>query len=204
MNNKKPKKNTKELDCGNDDVPTTFLRNRNPIHNVIRSILFNVQKTDIHPGRYIVNNKEQARKPNERKKKKTSWEKAMLTNLPDIKSTLHPPKNKTMPTTPKNPTHPLSHLPVRLTHFLGYRPSPPPPISEEPRYAVYIWSFIGSFAGLAILQVIFQQEVWVRRGVAGVVGSWVRLFSFFFFFVYEVFCGGFFGGRGGVGFPFFF
>ena len=44
----------------------------------------------------------------------------------------------------------------------------------------------------------------MRRGVAGVVGSWVRLFFFFFFFVYEVFCGGFFGGGGGVGFPFFF
>ena len=116
-----------------------------------------------------------------RKEKKSFLGEGDVTNLPDIKSTL-PPQKRNMPTTPKNPTHPLSHLPVRLTHFLGYRPSPPPPISKEPRYAVYIWSFIGSFAGLAILQVIFRQEVWVRRGVVGVVGSWVCLFFFFFSF----------------------
>ena len=43
----------------------------------------------------------------------------------------------------------LALLPSWLSHWLGYRSSPPP---KHPNYVIWIWSFIGAFGGLSILQ----------------------------------------------------
>lgn len=44
----------------------------------------------------------------------------------------------------------LSRLPHSLSHWLGHRAIPP---SKHPNYIIWIWSFIGAFGGLAVLQV---------------------------------------------------
>ncbi|KAL8681919.1 MAG: hypothetical protein Q9186_002005 [Xanthomendoza sp. 1 TL-2023] len=70
---------------------------------------------------------------------------------------------------PSRPS-PLSRLPTPLAHFLGHRSSPPPP---ERSYIIYIWSFIGSFAGLSILQALFgQASYFIERKVPPVLASY--------------------------------
>ncbi|KAL8807155.1 MAG: hypothetical protein Q9182_000837 [Xanthomendoza sp. 2 TL-2023] len=67
----------------------------------------------------------------------------------------------------------LSHLPLSLRHFLGHRPTPPSPSPREQRYKIHTWSFIGAFAGLAILQLLFGRiGYFIERRVPAVVASY--------------------------------
>ncbi|KAL8789437.1 MAG: hypothetical protein Q9213_001194 [Squamulea squamosa] len=70
------------------------------------------------------------------------------------------------------PRNILSRLPTWISHWLGYRPpsafsSPPPP------HAIYLWSFIGAFCGLSVLQAIFGQiGHFIDRGVPPILASY--------------------------------
>ncbi|KAJ8079687.1 hypothetical protein PM082_016508 [Marasmius tenuissimus] len=46
----------------------------------------------------------------------------------------------------------LGGLPPWLSRWAGYRATPPPP---PPQYIVWIWSWIGAFGGMAVLQAVF-------------------------------------------------
>ncbi|KAL8816394.1 MAG: hypothetical protein Q9223_004581 [Gallowayella weberi] len=67
-------------------------------------------------------------------------------------------------------TSPLTHLPLPIRHFLGYRSTPPPAVQ---RYKIHTWSFIGAFAGLAILQLFFGRTgYFVEKKVPPVLASY--------------------------------
>ncbi|KAJ5562848.1 HPP-domain-containing protein [Penicillium sp. DV-2018c] len=64
----------------------------------------------------------------------------------------------------------LSRLPRPISHFLGYRATAPKPL---PKYLVHIWSFLGAFAGLCVVQVIFNySHYFTDRGVPGLIASY--------------------------------
>lgn len=64
----------------------------------------------------------------------------------------------------------LSRIPTPISHFLGYRPSPPP---KRPNYIVWLWSFIGAFGGISLIQAVFgQAEYFIERGVPSIVASY--------------------------------
>ncbi|KAJ5576217.1 hypothetical protein N7535_003143 [Penicillium sp. DV-2018c] len=63
----------------------------------------------------------------------------------------------------------LSRLPPWISRWLGYRSEPVKPL---PAYQIALWSFITSFCGLSILQVIFvYSEYFTSRHVPGIVAS---------------------------------
>ncbi|KAL8837238.1 MAG: hypothetical protein Q9170_002611 [Blastenia crenularia] len=63
----------------------------------------------------------------------------------------------------------LSRLPPSISRWLGYRASPSP----EPAYVVYLWSFVGAFCGLSILQAIFGQvQYFIDRRVPPILASY--------------------------------
>ncbi|TFK62781.1 hypothetical protein BDN72DRAFT_889942 [Pluteus cervinus] len=67
-------------------------------------------------------------------------------------------------------THRLSTLPPWISHWLGYRSSPP---SKRPDYVVWIWSFIGAFCGISVIQAVFSQaQYFIERGVPSIVASY--------------------------------
>ena len=67
----------------------------------------------------------------------------------------------------------LSRLPIWLSRWLGYRRSTAP---KQPENIVYIWSLVGSFCGLAILQAVFEQaHYFINRHVPTIVASYVGL-----------------------------
>ncbi|KAF8989636.1 HPP family protein [Cyathus striatus] len=64
----------------------------------------------------------------------------------------------------------LSRLPLWISRWLGYRPSPPP---KRPNYIVWFWSFIGAFCGISVIQAVFgQAQYFIRRGVPSIVASY--------------------------------
>ncbi|KAG7089424.1 hypothetical protein E1B28_011110 [Marasmius oreades] len=64
----------------------------------------------------------------------------------------------------------LSRIPTPISHFLGYRPSPP---GKVPDYLVWFWSFIGAFCGIALLQAVFSQaHYFTERGVPSIIASY--------------------------------
>ncbi|KAJ3881432.1 HPP family-domain-containing protein [Lentinula edodes] len=64
----------------------------------------------------------------------------------------------------------LARLPRWISHWLGYRASPAP---KRPDYIIWIWSFIGAFGGLSILQAIFgQSHYFIQRNVPSIVASY--------------------------------
>ena len=66
----------------------------------------------------------------------------------------------------------LSRLPPWASRWLGYRQAPPD--REPPPYVVYLWSFIGAFAGLSLLQAIFgQAQYFIDRHVPPILASYV-------------------------------
>ena len=72
-----------------------------------------------------------------------------------------------MPSLPR-----LSHLPLWLSHWLGYR-SRPPKIPSA--YTVYLWSFIGAFCGLSVLQAIFgHAQYFIDHHVPSIIVPYVR------------------------------
>ncbi|KAL8980976.1 MAG: hypothetical protein Q9177_005720 [Variospora cf. flavescens] len=63
----------------------------------------------------------------------------------------------------------LSRLPPWASRWLGYREHPP----KEPPYIVYLWSFIGAFCGLSVLQAIFgQAQYFIDREVPPILASY--------------------------------
>ncbi|KAF9486130.1 HPP-domain-containing protein [Pholiota conissans] len=64
----------------------------------------------------------------------------------------------------------LSRLPPQLSRWLGYRSGPVP---KRPDYIVYLWSFIGAFGGIALIQAVFgQAQYFIERGVPSIVASY--------------------------------
>lgn len=75
-----------------------------------------------------------------------------------------------------------SRLPPWASRWLGYHVSPPTPL---PRYLTYFWSFIAAFAGLSVLQAIFNySHYFTARHVPGIIASYVRKVSKEIFYHY--------------------
>ncbi|KAJ3997500.1 HPP family-domain-containing protein [Lentinula boryana] len=65
---------------------------------------------------------------------------------------------------------PLARLPRWISHWLGYRAGPVP---KQPDYIIWIWSFIGAFGGLSILQAIFgHSHYFLQRDVPSIIASY--------------------------------
>ncbi|CCM06638.1 uncharacterized protein FIBRA_08919 [Fibroporia radiculosa] len=68
------------------------------------------------------------------------------------------------------PTHRLARYPTWLTHWLGYRATPHHKVPEP---FVWIWSWFGAFAGLAVLQGLFgHSKYFIDRKVPPLVASY--------------------------------
>ncbi|PYH40864.1 HPP family protein [Aspergillus saccharolyticus JOP 1030-1] len=64
----------------------------------------------------------------------------------------------------------LARLPPWLSHWFGYRASPPPPL---PQYQIWLWSFLSAFCGLCCLQAIFNySHYFLDRHVPGIIASY--------------------------------
>jgi hypothetical protein len=69
------------------------------------------------------------------------------------------------------PPNRLARLPPWISHWLGYRSSP---AKKQPVYIIYLWSFIGAFCGLSVLQAIFgHAHYFIDRHVPSIVASYV-------------------------------
>lgn len=78
----------------------------------------------------------------------------------------------------------LPRLPRWISHWLGYRPTPPKP---HPQYLVWLWSFFTAFCGLCVLQAIFNySSYFLQRGVPGIVASFVSTKMFFFLVSFQL------------------
>lgn len=65
----------------------------------------------------------------------------------------------------------LSRLPPWFSHWLGYRATPPP---VTPVYIVWLWSFIGTFCGLSIIQaILIHGHPFTARHVPILIASYV-------------------------------
>jgi len=73
------------------------------------------------------------------------------------------------------PTDVFEKWPTWLTRWFGYRaPGAAPP--NRTNYVVWIWSFIGAFGGLSVLQAIFNNsEYFLQRRVPPVIASYVSI-----------------------------
>ncbi|KAF8881024.1 HPP family-domain-containing protein [Gymnopilus junonius] len=68
------------------------------------------------------------------------------------------------------PSNPLSRLPLWFSHWLGFRAQPQTPRSH---YIIWLWSFIGSFCGISLIQAVFgQAHYFIERGVPSIVASY--------------------------------
>ncbi|KAF8958870.1 HPP family protein [Flammula alnicola] len=66
----------------------------------------------------------------------------------------------------------LSRLPSWLSRWLGYR-TEPATTEQEPEYVIYLWSFIGTFLGLSVIQAVFAQaHYFSERGVPPIIASY--------------------------------
>lgn len=66
----------------------------------------------------------------------------------------------------------LARLPRWISHWLGYRDAPP---AKQPEYIVWLWSFVGAFCGLSILQAVFgHSQYFIERSVPSIIASYVR------------------------------
>ncbi|KAJ3733174.1 HPP family-domain-containing protein [Lentinula guzmanii] len=64
----------------------------------------------------------------------------------------------------------LARLPRWISHWLGYRAGPVP---KQPDYIIWIWSFIGAFGGLSVLQAIFgHSHYFLQRDVPSIIASY--------------------------------
>ncbi|KAF5380072.1 hypothetical protein D9615_006263 [Tricholomella constricta] len=66
--------------------------------------------------------------------------------------------------------HRLTSWPSWISRWLGYRATPPP---KRPEYIVWLWSFIGAFCGISLIQAVFgQAPYFIARGVPPIVASY--------------------------------
>ncbi|KAI8817969.1 HPP family-domain-containing protein [Fimicolochytrium jonesii] len=77
-----------------------------------------------------------------------------------------------MHTTPPEGASRLAQLPPSLSWFLGYR-RPTTSSTLQPKiYVIWIFSFIGSFASMAVLQAVFERNTYfVERNVPSIIAS---------------------------------
>ncbi|KAL0957847.1 hypothetical protein HGRIS_000032 [Hohenbuehelia grisea] len=68
--------------------------------------------------------------------------------------------------------HRLARWPLWFTRWLGYRASPPPKRAD---WVVWLWSFIGAFCGISLIQAVFgHAQYFIGRGVPPIIASYVR------------------------------
>ncbi|KAF9528348.1 HPP family-domain-containing protein [Crepidotus variabilis] len=68
------------------------------------------------------------------------------------------------------PPHRLSKFPPWFSRWFGFRHSTPP---KFPDYIVWLWSFIGAFCGISVIQAVFEQaSYFVNREVPPIVASY--------------------------------
>jgi CBS-domain-containing membrane protein len=68
------------------------------------------------------------------------------------------------------PTHILARIPWWISRWLGYRATTPPKL---PDWEIWVWSFIGAFGGLGILQGVFGHDSYfIHRGVPPIIASY--------------------------------
>ena len=68
----------------------------------------------------------------------------------------------------------LSHLPVWLSYWLGYRSPAAKSAKPPPLYLVSFWSFVGAFCGLAVILATFgHSQYFIERQVPAIVASFV-------------------------------
>ncbi|KDQ64395.1 hypothetical protein JAAARDRAFT_145037 [Jaapia argillacea MUCL 33604] len=69
-----------------------------------------------------------------------------------------------------HPPHRLARFPTWINRWLGYRATPPP---KQPDHIIWLWSFIGAFGGLSLLQAVFgQASYFIKRGVPSIIASY--------------------------------
>ncbi|KAF9226519.1 HPP-domain-containing protein [Gyrodon lividus] len=67
---------------------------------------------------------------------------------------------------------PLSRVPLAISHWLGYRASPPKPLLAE-SFTVWTWSFVAAFCGVSLLQAVFSRaHYFIERGVPSIIASY--------------------------------
>lgn len=65
----------------------------------------------------------------------------------------------------------LARLPPWVSHWLGYRAKPVGPL---PMWKTNAWSFVSAFAGLTVVQVLFNySHYFTSRHVPGIIASYV-------------------------------
>ncbi|KIL64813.1 hypothetical protein M378DRAFT_36498, partial [Amanita muscaria Koide BX008] len=63
----------------------------------------------------------------------------------------------------------LSRLPSWISRWFGHRATPPP---KRPNYEICLWSFIGTFCGVALLQAVFgHASYFIAKGAPPVAAS---------------------------------
>jgi hypothetical protein len=68
--------------------------------------------------------------------------------------------------------HPRLHLlPKPISWILGYRSQP---IARIGSVLIWLWAFVGAFAGLLVVQAVFQSEGIRDHGAPTVIASLVR------------------------------
>ena len=78
---------------------------------------------------------------------------------------------------PQMPKNVFEEWPAWLSRWFGYRASTAAPPSKT-NYVVWIWSFIGAFGGLSVLQAIFTySEYFLQRKVPPIIASYVSTFT---------------------------
>lgn len=73
------------------------------------------------------------------------------------------------------PQNRLARLPTWISFWLGYRKTPPPP---EKNHVVWIWSFIGAFSCISIIQGLFGNVPhFVEKGVPSIGATVILLYG---------------------------
>ncbi|RXW19108.1 hypothetical protein EST38_g6747 [Candolleomyces aberdarensis] len=73
-----------------------------------------------------------------------------------------------------NPSR-LARLPTWISFWLGYRKEKPPP---EKKYIVWIWSFIGAFTSISIIQALFGNvPYFVEKGVPSIGATAILIYG---------------------------
>ncbi|KAG5640610.1 hypothetical protein DXG03_007943 [Asterophora parasitica] len=69
--------------------------------------------------------------------------------------------------------HRLEKWPTWLSKWLGYRPTAP---AKTPDSIVWLWSFIGAFCGISLIQAVFgQAQYFISRDVPPIIASYVGI-----------------------------
>lgn len=74
----------------------------------------------------------------------------------------------------------LERLPYRVSYFLGYR-KPNHTIKTLPSWRIYFWSFLASWIGIALLELIFTySESFKAHNTPMIVASFVNIYIYIY------------------------